>query len=216
MKKSTYSVVLMDSVIAEVDRLAYQNGTNRSNMINQILAEYVSLVTPEKRIRNIFDEIASYLYSGEIFRQITPPTSSVMSLCSALSYKYNPTVKYSVELYREPKGEEGSIRVSVRSANATLLNKMLDFYKIWATIEAKYGFEGESTYEDGIFRRPVIIRNSPILNKSAKDNSIGEMLAEYISLFDSAMKIYFSGRDDSYNEILRIYYNYLVNNTKII
>lgn len=48
MKKSVYSVVLSDEVIAKVDRIAYMNNTNRSNMINQILADYVSLTTPEK------------------------------------------------------------------------------------------------------------------------------------------------------------------------
>ena len=46
MSKSVYSVVLMDDVVDAVDRLAYEAGTNRSNMINRILAEYVQLATP--------------------------------------------------------------------------------------------------------------------------------------------------------------------------
>ena len=41
MSKSVYSVVLMDDVVDAVDRLAYEAGTNRSNMINRSLAEYV-------------------------------------------------------------------------------------------------------------------------------------------------------------------------------
>ena len=49
MKKSTYSVVLSDRVVAEIDRLAYRKGTNRSSMINEILAGYVSMTTPEQR-----------------------------------------------------------------------------------------------------------------------------------------------------------------------
>ena len=36
MSKSVYSVVLMDDVVDAVDRLAYEAGTNRSNMINRI------------------------------------------------------------------------------------------------------------------------------------------------------------------------------------
>ena len=39
MAKSVYSLVLRDEVVAEIDRLAYRMNTNRSNMINQILAE---------------------------------------------------------------------------------------------------------------------------------------------------------------------------------
>ena len=41
MKKSVYSLVLSDDVVAAVDRTAYQQGVSRSAMINQILAEYV-------------------------------------------------------------------------------------------------------------------------------------------------------------------------------
>ena len=53
MSKSVYSVVLMDDVVDAVDRLAYEAGTNRSNMINRILAEYVQLATPEQRMQDI-------------------------------------------------------------------------------------------------------------------------------------------------------------------
>ena len=47
--KNVYSIVLSSDVVDKIDRLAYERGTNRSNMINQILAEYVSYTTPEKR-----------------------------------------------------------------------------------------------------------------------------------------------------------------------
>ena len=50
MDKSLYSLMLMDSVVREIDRIALQKNTNRSNLVNQILAEYVSLVTPEQKI----------------------------------------------------------------------------------------------------------------------------------------------------------------------
>ena len=54
MKKSVYSLVLSDDVVEAVDRAAYQNGLSRSAMVNQILADYVSYTTPEKRMREIF------------------------------------------------------------------------------------------------------------------------------------------------------------------
>ena len=57
MNKSVYSLVLMDNVVSEVDKLAYELGTSRSNLINQILAEYVRYTTPEMRMRAIFDEM---------------------------------------------------------------------------------------------------------------------------------------------------------------
>ena len=57
MNKSVYSLVLMDNVVSEVDKLAYELGTSRSNLSNQILAEYVRYTTPEMRMRAIFDEM---------------------------------------------------------------------------------------------------------------------------------------------------------------
>ena len=55
MKKNMYSLMLAEDVIRAIDDLAEEKGTNRSNLVNQILAEYVSLKTPEKRVQNIFD-----------------------------------------------------------------------------------------------------------------------------------------------------------------
>ena len=63
MQKSVYSLVLMDDVVAAVDRLAYREGTSRSNMINRILAEYTQLSTPEQRMQDIFSAISAVLDS---------------------------------------------------------------------------------------------------------------------------------------------------------
>ena len=51
MKKTLYSLVLNDEVVREVDALAHRMGTNRSNLINQILAEYVNYTTLPLRVQ---------------------------------------------------------------------------------------------------------------------------------------------------------------------
>ena len=71
MNKSVYSLVLMDNVVGEVDKLAYEMGTSRSNLINQILAEYVRYTTPEMRMRAIFDEMEKLMQGVDSF-QIQP------------------------------------------------------------------------------------------------------------------------------------------------
>ena len=70
MKKSVYSLVLMDDVVEAIDRLAYERNTNRSNLINQILAESVNFVTPEMRMRDIFTQLENIL--SESCYQICP------------------------------------------------------------------------------------------------------------------------------------------------
>lgn len=37
MKKSVYSLVLMDDVVEAIDRMAYSMNTSRSNLINRFL-----------------------------------------------------------------------------------------------------------------------------------------------------------------------------------
>ena len=46
MKKTLYSLMLNEEVVREIDALAHQMGTNRSALINQILADYTSVITP--------------------------------------------------------------------------------------------------------------------------------------------------------------------------
>ena len=80
MKKSVYSLVLSDDVVEAVDRAAYQNGLSRSAMVNQILADYVSYTTPEKRMREIFSQVESLLTDGGVFQTLLQPSDSMMSL----------------------------------------------------------------------------------------------------------------------------------------
>jgi hypothetical protein len=100
MKKTLYSLMLSDDVVHEVDILAHRLGTNRSNLINQILAEYVNLTTPERRINDIFTAIEQMIAPSRDLVPFFSPNTFTMSLKSSLEYKYRPTVKYEVELYR--------------------------------------------------------------------------------------------------------------------
>ena len=127
--KNVYSIVLSSDVVEKIDRLAYENGTNRSNMINQILAEYVSYTTPEKRFREVFRQMQAILENSAF--KAAEPSDTMLSLRSAIAYKYNPTVKYNVELYRGEGDEIGELRVSLRTQNAGLILYMTEFYKLW-------------------------------------------------------------------------------------
>ena len=61
MTKSLYSLMLMDELVEKVDELAARQGTNRSNLVNQILAGYLSVTTPEMRIGSVFRQIESLM-----------------------------------------------------------------------------------------------------------------------------------------------------------
>ncbi len=184
--KNVYSIVLSADVVEKIDRLAYENGTNRSNMINQILAEYVSYTTPEKRFREVFRQMQTLL-EGEALKTMTA-SDTMFSLRSALAYKYNPTVKYNVELYRNGGDEIGEFRVSLRTQNAGLILYMVQFYELWARCEALFYAQLPWGLEDGKYRRKLILSGA----KPYQEIDLGRVIAAYIHAFDRALKAYFA------------------------
>lgn len=47
-----YSLILAEDVVDEIDKMADAEGTNRSYLINRILADYVGIDTPENHNRH--------------------------------------------------------------------------------------------------------------------------------------------------------------------
>lgn len=132
MKKNVYSLVLSEDVVHAIDALAYREGSNRSALVNRILAGYVSYTTPEMRVKQVFSELGSLLSATSLL--IGEPSASILPLRSALSYKYNPTVRYGVEIYSEGDAL-GALRVSLRTQNTALLSVMRCFYTAFTEME---------------------------------------------------------------------------------
>lgn len=215
MNKSVYSLVLTDDVVAEIDRIAYENGTSRSNTVNQILAEYVSYDTPEKRIREVFSEVENLLTGSSRFQVMMQPSDSMFSLRSALAYKYNPTVRYSVELNRNLQPAIGELRVSVRSQSSALRLYMLQFFKLWSRIEQNLVGHVECAMADDRYIRRLAVAEDRKLDSEA----LGQAIAEYIRLFDTALKLFFNYLDQPETAIARVeslYGDYLRKNPAIL
>lgn len=204
MKKSVYSLVLSDDVIAAVDRAAYQNGLSRSAMINRILAQAVSYTTPEQRMREIFSQVERLL-NGEVFQSLSQPSDSMMSLRSALAYKYNPNVRYSVELYPDRPGE-GELRVSLRSQSSALILYLGQFFRLWAKIEQAYVGGADCVIQDGKYARRLK------LSARLSDREQGAVLAGYIRAMEQGLRAFFHSLDDPRQAaalVEQAYQNYL-------
>ncbi len=204
MKKSVYSLVLSDDVIAAVDRAAYQNGLSRSAMINRILAQAVSYTTPEQRMREIFSQVERLL-NGEVFQSLSQPSDSMMSLRSALAYKYNPNVRYSVELYPDRPGE-GELRVSLRSQSSALILYLGQFFRLWAKIEQAYVGGADCVIQDGKYARRLK------LPARVSHREQGAVLAGYIRAMEQGLRAFFHSLDDPRQaaaSVEQAYQNYL-------
>lgn len=192
MKKNLYPLMLSDNVVAAIDRLAYEHGTNRSNMINQILAEYVSYTTPEMRMRDIFTRMEQLLSGRDSFQVLLQGSGSVFSLRSALAYKYNPNVKYTVELYRAESGGFGELRIGLRTQNNSLILYLTQFYRLWISTESAYRPGCEYLIDGGKLTRKLRLE----AEASRSEDDAGSLIAAFIMAFDRAMKAFFYNLDD--------------------
>ena len=212
MQKSVYSLMLSDSVVSGIDMLALKKGTNRSNLINMILAEYLSLTTPEMRIENIFRQMESLFSSYESVVPVMTPNRPVMSVKSTLEYKYRPTVKYDVRLYRQAQMQAiGDMSVTFRTQSHSLIEITEEFFKFWYSLEKKYikheYFKNiQYSLDDGKFTRTIMLFDA---NESSLD-VIAQGITDYIKCLDLVMKGVVSGRYSS-ADAERIYTDYLKN-----
>lgn len=210
MNKNLYSLVLSKDVVDEIDRLAYSMHTNRSNMINQILAEYVSYVTPEKRIKQIYDSLNSIISESAVFQALAG-SGSVFRLRSAIAYKYTPMVNYSLEIYKKPTREFGALKVSVRTQNEALWICLISFFELWSELERSYAGASDTAVSDGKFIKKLC---SDRLDNDPERLAAG--IFGYIDCFDKAMKSYINLSHDpaeAASEAGRIYLSYIRNST---
>ena len=218
MKKTMYSLMLAEDVIREIDRLAAEKSTNRSNLVNQILAEYVSMTTPEKHVQNIFDIIERFIGQQSGYLLYSQPNDMTMSIKSSLQYHYRPTIRYEVEMYRSPDKTLGQLKIIFRTTSSELLLELTRFFKIWIQLENIYiknFFEKgviEYGMENGRFLRTFAVPN----DSDYTEEQIGNAISHYIATFDEMLKDYLAGRYTSTQDIEKRYLQYLNSGVQLI
>ena len=205
MKKTLYSLMLDEDVVREVDALAHRLGTNRSALVNRILAEYVDYTTPERRINEIFSAVERLLSPERDLVPFFAPNSATMSLKSSLEYKYRPTVKYEVALFHGAEDAIGELTVVFRTQSAALIAAMTEFFRLWKRLEDAHrpGSGVRYALYEGKFVRSIA---PPETDCSAEE--LAEAISGYIKLFDRLMKGYLSGRLDAH-DVEGAYYSWL-------
>lgn len=210
MKKTLYSLMLSEDVVREVDALAHRLGTNRSNLINQILAEYVSVTTPERRISDIFHAVEEMMAPERDLVPFFSPNALSMSLKSSLEYKYRPTVKYEVQLNRSAAEELGVLSVIFRTQSLSLIEAMTAFFRLWKRTEDRFlaphmEHPPEYALYDGKFVRTICLPSG----RDCTVEDIAGALSDYIRLFDRLMKGWLAGGLDA-RDVEADYYNNLI------
>lgn len=193
MKKTLYSLMLDEDIVREIDILARRNGVTRSGLINEILADYVQVMTPEQRINQVLQAVEQLLIPSRQLIPYLPPNSMSMSMKSSLAYKYRPTVKYEVALYRTRGVDTGSLSVVFRTQSAQLIDDMTRFFALWKQIEDRW-FTARGMaprqYElySGKFVRSIAMEGDVLSTEAA-----AQAIADYVQTFDSLMKAWLAG-----------------------
>ncbi|MHB1315204.1 MAG: hypothetical protein ACYCX2_06895 [Christensenellales bacterium] len=191
MNRSVYSLVLMDRVVEAIDRLALKNNTSRSALINKVLAEYVSCITPEQRTQDIFAQMRRIIMEVEAL-QILPQVSDLqIGMRSALQYRYNPIIQYSVALYRNLQPYFGVLRITSRTQSKPLMDALSSFFTLWTEVEGKLSglhFKTISFKEEpGRYTREL---RYPEEVAGLTNEMLAEAISRYIQVFDSALKLF--------------------------
>lgn len=224
MERSVYSLVLMNDVVKAIDQMAYDQNTSRSNLINQLLAQEVMLVTPEMRMRDIFDKMINVMEEDRKFQVSLQPSDYCISIRSVLEYKYNPTIRYFIELYRTVDTAIGELKITSRSQSKELQQYLYDFFNFYSKMEqlymAKYFPERPIPYYtnegQGRFRRElVIVDEDKILTTDAMANAMGD----YVQMLDTLLDIYLTHLKESdvgARKIEKMYTKFLNSNPVLI
>ena len=205
MAKSIYSLVLDDDLVALLDRMANKCGKSRSAVANDILARELSYETPEMRIHSILDSMHGLLSLCDDFGVNMQDSS--LSLRSVLSYRYNPTIRYTLEV----QDDMCILRVNVRSRAEQFMYMYELFMDVWLNLERQNQRADACFYSAGKFTRQLMPKTSDM-------NAYSAAISEYVQGFDSALKQFFDAGDTKSGEeaVSVEYTEYVKRNNDII
>lgn len=192
MAKMLYSLILSEDVVREIDEEARSLGTNRSRLINQILAGHVSLKTPAEHINDIFSAMEELLRPCRELTASFMPFAPSLSLKSSIDYRYRPTVRYELKLAEGD--EDGALTVIFRTQASELLKSMGDFFRLFARAECEAVGAAQSEKLSYALYDGRFVRSIPrAFYRGKSPGQAAEILSNYVRLFDRLMKKYLMG-----------------------
>ncbi|KNZ42925.1 hypothetical protein [Acetobacterium bakii] len=188
MKKSVYSLMLFDEIVEKIDQMAYVKNTNRSQLINDILAEKIGLVTPEQKIQKILVQLDENFSDTLSVSQINKNSS--IQFGKSLKYKYRPKVRYSYEFASNDQGKHAVLKISSRTKSEDLNDHFDEFFNLITDIEKKY--QNYPTDLNDNKTNHKFIREFKEEGELSRDTKvIADYLTRYLKMIDQAMNAYF-------------------------
>ncbi len=219
MNKESYRLLLDDDVMAAVSLIALNQQQDASELVNQILADYLSTHSSGQQLQEIYNQLTGRFQAFGSFRVTTLPSRFLVQLKSPLQYQYRPTIRYSLKLFRNNDNYLGEMQVVFRTQHVDLLSRISSFLSLWMKIEAHYlpkiGYDTHVIYqmEEGYFSRRFLL---PPEADQLDSKSLSFALADYIKLFDDSLKFYLYDPKVGDRHIEQRYIEYLNQSTLVI
>jgi hypothetical protein len=185
--------MLFDEIVEKIDQIAYENNTNRSQLINDILAEKIGLVTPEQKIQKILEQLDENFSDTLSVSQINKNSS--IQFGKSLKYKYRPKVRYSYEFISSKRGKYAVLKISSRTKSENLNEHFDEFFNLISDIEQSQKDEQVDMTENCTNHK--FVRSFQDEGELSKDiETVTDNLTRYLKMIDRAMNAYFSSIDD--------------------
>ena len=148
------------------------------------------------------------------------PSDYCIAIRSPLNYKYNPTIRYFVELYRSGDPAIGELKITSRTQSIQLQQHLSQFFRYCIKLEQTYlpeYFPEKISFDfsienNGKFERKLDLAKS---NQHITADIIAKAIGEYIQLIDGFLTIYFTHLHDlkyALNKIEKQYVSFLRTN----
>ncbi len=212
MRQSLYSIMLSSEIIDEIDKLAFKKEVDRSSMLNEILADYLSIKIPQMNLKEVFDMIELNMNSSSIFRVDSNLTDCIINVKSPIEHEYRPALKYSVEVFNKNDARVGKLKLIYRTYDMHALSRFNNFIDIWISLEThyihKYFPKNSIKYEveSGRFSRILMIPKdlSPVTNEI-----LSKGICDYIRELDELLKLYLNNIEFDAKKVEKIYIDYI-------
>lgn len=199
MGKNVCSLVLSEEIIQKVDREALLKNTSRSQVIHDILCEHYHITTPSLKMFRVMELLSSALSSLETLDLVSSTPGSTLQIKTTVPYKYNPTLKYVIDLSGKDSEQLAVLKIYSRTVSGPFLQSLLMFFNfltdfeesIHQTIGHRPINSSGYAFEDNKFTRSFACKWT---EKGLDPEIISRYLTNYIQYVDESMKSYFDSK----------------------
>ncbi len=196
MSKQVYSLVLNDQVIEKIDREAIVSGSNRSQIINDIICQHFGVWTPDLKMNRVMDLMTERLGMLETMQMVSASRGNTLQLRTTVSYKYKPKLKYVIEMSGKAQTVLAQLKIYSRTTSEPFLQGLVMFFgylsefeeNIASNIALRQVSSSGYAYDENKFVKAF---ECDWTRSDVEAEAIATYLTSYIQFLDEALKMYF-------------------------